>query len=275
MKNQNQQIKVVLAEMFAWFHQFCQENHLRYYILGGTMLGAVRHQGFIPWDDDVDVGMPRADFQRMEQLLRESPNDIYVLETPNSEKPDFFYTFGKLYDTRTTLVENTRVPVKRGVYLDIFPLDGAGDSREEGLKLFAPIKRRMELLLAMTTGIRKGRKFYKNAGIIALRCIPWWVLDPKNLLHDIQRRCARKDFDCCAWISNYSGAYWEKEIMPRAVFGEPTEYIFENMRVYGVRDYEAYLTSLYGDWRQLPPVEKRVSHHDTVSIDLNKSYLEA
>lgn len=275
MENQNQQIKGVLAEMFAWFHGFCQENHLRYYMLGGTMLGAVRHQGFIPWDDDVDVGMPRADFQRMEQLLRENPHDIYVLETPDSEKPDFFYPYGKIYDTRTTLVENTRVPVKRGVYLDVFPLDGAGDSREEGLKLFAPIKRRMELLLAMTTGIRKGRKFYKNAGVIALRCIPRWVLDPKKLLHDIQHRCARKDFDRCAWVSNYAGAYWEKEMMPREVFGEPTEYVFENMRAYGVRDYEAYLTALYGDWRQLPPVEKRVSHHDNVSMDLHKSYLEA
>lgn len=274
MENQNQELKSVLVDMFAWFHEFCATYNLRYYMLGGTMLGAVRHGGFIPWDDDIDVGMPREDYQRMERLMKDHPHEIYVLETPNSEKPDFFYAYGKLYDTRTTLIENTRVPVKRGVYLDIFPLDGAGDSWEEGLALFKPIKRRLELLLAMTTGIRKGRKFYKNAGIVLLRCVPHWIIDPKKLLHDVQRKCAEKSFDQCKWISNYAGAYREREMVPRGVFGEPTEYVFENMHVYGVSDYEAYLTALYGNWRELPPVEKRKSHHDNLCCDLRRSYLE-
>lgn len=271
---ENRELKSVLAEMFAWFHQFCADHQLRYYMLGGTMLGAVRHGGFIPWDDDIDVGMPREDFRRLEALLGENPHDLYALETPDSGGPDFFYPYGKLYDTRTTLVENTRVPIRRGVYLDIFPLDGAGDTREEGLAHFQPIKRRLELLLAMTTGIRQGRKFHKNAAIMLVRCIPRWLVDPKKLLADVQRRCAQKDFDRCRWISNFAGAYWEREMMPREVFGEPTEYVFENMRAYGVADYETYLRTLYGDWRQLPPVEKRKSHHDNVCCDLNRSYLE-
>lgn len=270
----NQELKSVLADMFGWFHQFCEAHQLRYYMLGGTMLGAVRHGGFIPWDDDIDVGMPREDFQRMAQLMREDPHDTYILETPDSEKPDFFYAYGKLYDTRTTLVENTRVPVRRGVYLDIFPLDGAGDSREEGTALFRPIKRRLELLLAMTTGIREGRSGYKNAVIRLARCIPHRILDPKKILRDIQRRCAEKRFDQCSWVVNFAGAWREREMMPRAYFGEPTKYVFENMQVYGVSDYDAYLTSLYGNWRELPPVEKRKSHHDYLCCDLHRSYLE-
>lgn len=271
---ENQEMKSILADMFGWFHEFCAAHQLRYYMLGGTMLGAVRHGGFIPWDDDIDVGMPREDFQRLEQLMRENPHDIYVLETPDTAKPDFFYAYGKLYDTRTTLVENTRVPIKRGVYLDIFPLDGAGDSREEGVALFQPIKRRLELLLAMTTGIRAGRKGYKNAGILLARCIPRWLIDPKKLLLDAQRRCGARSFDSCKWVSNYAGAYWERELMPREVFGEPTLYTFEHMQAYGVSDYETYLTGLYGAWRELPPVEKRKTHHDNVCFDLHKSYLE-
>lgn len=274
MEDQNQELKSELTDMFAWFHDFCVEHQLRYYMLGGTMLGAVRHGGFIPWDDDIDVGMPREDFERLECLMRENPHNVYVLETPDSEKSDFFYSYGKLYDTRTTLVENTRVPVRRGIYLDIFPLDGAGDTWDEGITIFRPIKRRLELLLAMTTGIREGRKFYKNVGIMLLRCIPYWLIDPKKLLRDIQSRCAEKSFDRCKWVSNFAGAYREREMMPRAVFGEPAEYIFENMCVYGVSDYEAYLTSLYGNWRELPPVEKRKSHHDYLFCDLHKSYLE-
>ena len=271
---ENQEMKSVLLEMFVWFHQFCTDHRLRYYMLGGTMLGAVRHGGFIPWDDDIDVGMPREDFQRLEQLMRKHPHDTYVLETPDSGSPDFFYAYGKLYDTRTTLVENTRVPVKRGVYLDIFPLDGAGDTREEAVAYYQPIKRRLALLLAMTTGIRQGRKFYKNAGILLLRSVPRWLIDPKKVLADAQRRSARKSFDRCRWIGNFAGAYWEREMMPREVFGEPTEYDFEHLRAYGVSDYEAYLSALYGNWRELPPVEKRKTHHDNVCCDLHKSYLE-
>lgn len=274
MEVQDQELKTVLAQMFAWFHQFCQTHRLRYYMLGGTMLGAVRHGGFIPWDDDIDIGMPRADFQRLAQLMGDRPHGAYVLETPSTVKPDFFYAYGKLYDTRTTLVENTRVPVKRGVYLDIFPLDGAGDSREEGLARFGPIKKRLDLLLAMTTGIREGRKFYKNAGIMLLRCIPYWLIHPKKLLRDVQRRCAEKDFDQCAWVSNFAGAWRERELMPREFFGEPTEYVFENLKVYGVADPDRYLTALYGAWRELPPVEKRKSHHDFLRCDLHQSYLE-
>lgn len=274
MEHQNQEMKAVLAEMFGWFHDFCAAHGLRYYMLGGTMLGAVRHGGFIPWDDDIDLGMPRADFQRLEQLMQARPHDFYVLETPDSGGPDFFYAYGKLYDTRTTLVENTRVPIRRGVYLDIFPLDGAGDSWADGEAYIRPIQRRLDLLLAMTTGIRKGRKFYKNAGVLLTRCIPRRILDPKKLLADIQRRCAGRDFDRCAWVCNMAGAYRQRELMPRALFGQPRAYVFEHMQVYGVSDYEAYLTALYGNWRELPPVEKRKSHHDNVHCDLHRSYLE-
>lgn len=274
MENQSQELKAVLKEMFAWFHGFCQAHQLRYYMLGGTMLGAVRHGGFIPWDDDVDVGMPREDLRRLRQLMREESQTRYVLETPDDANADFFYPYGKLYDTRTTLTENTRVPVKRGVYLDIFPLDGAGDTKEEAIAFFRPIKRRLALLLTVTTGIRAGRKFYKNAAVVLLRAVPRWIIDPRKLLLDIQRRCGEKPFSRCDWIANFCGAYWEREIMPRAVFGEPKEYAFEDMTAYGVSDPETYLTLLYGDWRALPPEDKRKSHHDNVCCDLHRSYLE-
>ena len=274
MEERDNELQAVLTEMLAWFHQFCKMHQLRYYMLGGTMLGAVRHGGFIPWDDDIDVGMPREDYRRLEQLMKENPSDVYILETPNTENPDYFYSYSKLYDTRTTLIENTRVTVKRGVFLDIFPLDGAGDNRQDSIAYYQPIKRNLTLLLSMTTGIREGRKAYKNLAVRLLRCVPKCLLDPKKLLLHIQQMCGQKSFDQCAWIGNFAGAHREKEIVPREVMGEPTEYTFENIRVYGVKDYEAYLTSLYGNWRELPPVEKQVTHHDFISCDLHKSYLE-
>lgn len=79
--------------MLAWFDSFCRENNLTYYALGGTMLGAARHQGFIPWDDDIDVGMPREDYAKLEKIMNGKQFDNYVLETPNSKNRDFCYSF--------------------------------------------------------------------------------------------------------------------------------------------------------------------------------------
>lgn len=273
MNSIDNRLQKKLLDMFCWFHQFCEENSLRYYMLGGTMLGAVRHQGFIPWDDDIDVGMPREDYRRLEQLLSHSAGK-YVLETPQTENTDFYYPFAKLYDTETTLVENTRYKIKRGIYLDIFPLDGAGNSEAEGLSEFKRIKVYRMTLLTLTTGYRPGRRRIKNFAVATMRVIPKWLLDPQKLLLHLDALCARKDFDSCEWVVNYLGNWQEKEMMPRAFFGEPAKYVFEGFEVWGPADYEGYLSSLYGDWRKLPPVEKQKSHHDFLFMDLENSYLK-
>ena len=91
MREQDAKLKSILLDMFSWFHEFCVQNGLRYYALGGTMLGAARHGGFIPWDDDIDVGMPREDYMRLEALMGSSPQEPYILETPYSKA--FTWTF--------------------------------------------------------------------------------------------------------------------------------------------------------------------------------------
>lgn len=273
-ETQKEQLKYMLLEMLAWFHEFCQTHQLCYYILGGTMLGAVRHQGFIPWDDDIDLGMPRADYLRLRQIMEKQSQGRYILETPDSELPDYFYPGSKLYDTRTTLVEHNRYQIKRGIFLDIFPLDGIGDTREEAWKRFEPIRRKRNLLLTLTTGIRQGRSDLKNLAVLLMRAMPDWVISKKKLLHSLDRTCASWDFDCCQWVGNLVGNWMERELMPRSVLGEPTLYRFEGLWVYGPEQYDAYLTALYGDWRQLPPVEKRVSHHDFLLLDLEQPWQE-
>jgi len=117
----SQELQKYLLEMIRWFHDFCESHNLRYYALGGTMLGAVRHQGFIPWDDDLDVGMPREDYEKLYTLMKYHPGDRYMLETPYSDAPEFNYCFSKLYDTETTLVENLKYKIKRGLYIDFSP----------------------------------------------------------------------------------------------------------------------------------------------------------
>ena len=268
---QSQELKNKLTEMMAWFHQFCIDNNLTYYVLGGTMLGAMRHGGFIPWDDDIDVGMPREDYNKLAALLENKTVGNYLMETPNTTEKDFYYPFSKIYDTKTTLIENTKSQIKRGIYLDIFPLDGIGNSMEESEKNFKKVQRLNNYRLLKVAGFRKGRKFYKNIGVALFRLIP---INAKKILKKLDRECAKFDFYDYEYCGNLVGAWGLKEIVPKDVMGTPKLYKFENIFVYGVEKPDEYLTSLYGDWRQLPPVEKRITHHDFVLCDLNKSYLE-
>lgn len=272
-KHQLSDLQRRLLPMLEWFHSFCAENHLRYYLLGGTMLGAARHQGFIPWDDDIDVGMPRSDYQKFLELTEGRLFGDYVVEGIDSDKPDFLYGYTKVYDTKTTLVENTRAKIRRGIYIDVFPLDGACQRESEIPARFRPIYLRYSLLLARACAINKGRKWYKNAVIYGARAIPGWMLNDKKLMQSIDRMCRQQEYDSCEFIGNFYGNWGVREIMPRYVMGQPKLYSFEGLQVYGACDCDAYLTSLYGDWRKLPPKEKQVTHHDFLLCDLKKSYL--
>ena len=264
-------LKPMLVEMMGWFHNFCVNHNLRYYAAGGTMLGAIRHKGFIPWDDDIDIVMPRTDYEKLEQLMKNQVCKRYLLETPNTDAKDFFYTFSKLYDTETTLIENTKYKIKRGIYLDIFPLDGMGNSEKESRKHFRKIEKANNLLLSKIAGIRKGRSFIKNTVVRVFRVVP---LNEKKLLNKVVRLCAEKDWDKCAYGGNPVGAWRFKEIMRKEIMGTPTLYKFENIEIFGAEMADEYLKHLYGDWRKLPPIEKRVSHHDYILCDLNQSYLK-
>lgn len=259
-----------LFEMFSWLTSFINKNGLRYYVVGGTMLGAVRHEGFIPWDDDIDIGMPRNDYEKLLELLKE-PVDHYVIESPKSDAKDFLYSFAKFYDMNTTMTEHVRRKVVRGVYIDIFPLDGIGETYEQSLKNYKKIDR-MNMFLAMKVcKYRKERKWWKNFAIFLGRLIPSNV---KKLTRKLDATCAKIDFDKSKYVGELMSTYRHKEIMPREIFGKPTLYKFEGITVYGPEKADEYLTKLYRDWRKLPPEDKRRSAHDFIDLDLNKSYKE-
>lgn len=263
-----------LLEMLIFFHEYCEHNDLTYYALGGTLLGAVRHKGFIPWDDDIDVGMPRKDFQKLIDLMSSESNSFYVIEGPQSKDASFLYPYAKLYDSRTTLVENTRNQLVRGIFIDIFPLDGLANDYDLAKKKYKSLQRLRNRLILRNLSNNKKRTWYKRMIIKLVQMIPLSSFNEKNLCLRIDRFCREcNSIDDCKYGGNLLGAWGFKEVMETRILNERELYSFENAYIYGVKDYDEYLTSLYGDWRTLPPIEKRVTHHDYY-LDLNKPYSE-
>lgn len=266
-------VQTKLLEMLGWFHRYCHEHGLRYYIVGGSMLGTVRHGGFIPWDDDIDVVLPRPDYDRLLSTFTEK-TDHYLLESPYTGNADYFYTYAKLYDTDTTLTEKTKRNCRRGIYIDVFPLDGVGRDEGEMEANFAKIDRLNMFLMTRTCAIRKDRSFYKNAAIALSRLVPSFLVKDRELVVKVDKLAASFGYEDSIYVANLMGSYRKKEVMEKRIFGKPTEYKFENIVVDGVEHYDEFLTHIYGDWRKLPPEEKRKTAHEYVEIDLRKSWME-
>lgn len=265
-------LQLNLLEIFKWFDSFCRKNQLRYYAIGGTLLGAMRHQGFIPWDDDLDVGMPRKDYETFMQLMKEQKGR-YQYETIFSPNEDFSFTIGKLYDTETTLIEQRRRTIKRGLFIDVFPIDGLSNTMDEAIQTYKPIKWRFALHEAMIASTRPGRAFWKNAFIQLVHLIPSFLMNTRKLRLKIDSLCSEHDFDSFKYGGNLYGTKFDGEIVPLDWFGTPQEARFEDMNIYIPEDSESYLKHIYGNWQKLPPIEKQVTTHDFLSCDLNKSYL--
>lgn len=261
-----------LLEMLTWLDSFIRKHELTYFGVGGTLIGAARHQGFIPWDDDIDIAMPRNDYNKLCELLKQ-PIEHYVIETPDSENKDFLYTFAKFYDINTSMTELLRTKVHRGVYIDIFPLDGLGDNLEEALKNYRVLDLKNMFLMTRTCAYRKDRKWYKNAAIFCSRIIPKCFINEKKMVIDIDKLNQKYSYDNCDYIGITMSTYREKAIYKKSLFGEPTELPFENIKILVPVNYDEYLTATYGDWKTLPPVEKRKSAHDFIELDFDKPYM--
>lgn len=263
-----------LLDMFAWFHNLCVENNLTYYAIGGTALGAVRHKGFIPWDDDIDVGMPREDYEKL-LCLSESinKNNKFLFEFPNKINKEYQYPYTKLYDSTTTLIERKKIKVKRGIFIDIFPIDGIGNTEQEALLNFKKIDSKYNLYSARTCALRKGRAWYKNLSITLFRLIPELIWDSYKIIEQIDYMSKKNKYEESEYVANICGAWHEKEIMKKEWLGKPALHKFEDIEMFCPEKYDLYLTKLYGNYMQLPPVEKRISHHDYELIDLNNPYI--
>lgn len=254
----------ILLIMLKDFHQFCQKYSIQYYIIGGTFLGAVRHKGFIPWDDDIDVGIPREDYNKLFNNKSKLP-DYLRLMTTGYKKNTTSYAYAKLCNRETTLIENLNERRIEGIYIDIFPLDGAGNSMLES-KLVFMVSRFLTRLLSINGSDNNFKGWRRLVTILVQK------IDNEKLQKKITNQLSKKSFHDNKYVGNLLGAYKYREVILRTIFGSPSPYIFEEIEVYGPEISDQFLKHIYGNYMELPPKEERQSHHEYELINLEKGF---
>ena len=242
-----------IAKQFA---TICNNNRIPYYMLGGTMLGAVRHKGFIPWDDDMDFGVPRSYFNQLIQLLdKDLPAPYRCLTYKNH--PGVYSAIIKLDDSRTVVIDpNVREPIDRqiGLSIDIFPLDYCNINDVKIKRIF-----RLWLIYQYIYVGNSGGSRWKNMikDVLSTIC-PISRETMLNKMHSLIKYLEEGPY-----LANIFGAWKYKEFIPKEWYGDKNEYAFEDTFFYGLKEYDKYLCQMYGDY-MTPPVGDRHIHLENV-----------
>lgn len=266
-------------EILRYFDGFCRRHKLRYFLCGGCCIGTIRHQGFIPWDDDIDLFMPRPDYERLRRIWAEKVDrdkdgrPRYVL--CRSDKEHFLRSMlTAITDEQTTFIKERQADLDmcHGVRVEILPLDGCPKGR---------LKRKLQILWALTYQVFNLQEAPTSKG----KVLEWigramLALFPTQRLRYCmwrlaERRMMRYPFDESRYITELCSRYqymvneYPKEIFARPVFKE-----FEGEKFPIPAGYDRYLTMAFGDYRKLPPENERVAKHGAVVVDLENGYEE-
>ena len=259
------------------FIRVCKENNLRYYLVGGTCLGAVRHKGFIPWDDDIDVAMPREDYDKFITLQKEF-KDPYFIQTYKTDK-NYIYNYAKVRDSSTTYVENffACTQMNHGVWIDVFPLDGMSYEVKPAITFAKQVKSTWHQAFLMYLPSLKRKLRFKTLwkdiplNIVAYLFFFLNVGHYRNKLVD--KKVTKIKYNDAVLVGNFFGTNAKKEAMPKEIFEEGSIGTFEGVEVVLPKDADKYLTLLFNNYMKLPPIEQQVGHHHDKGLSLDESYI--
>lgn len=251
--------------MLKEIDSFCKTHNLTYFMAFGTLIGAVRHKGFIPWDDDIDIMMPRKDYESFERLF--PSGEKYRFLTMNNTH-NYPYAFGKVIDARTIKKEPLRARYQViGLDIDVFPIDNYPEDLEEAKewcrlissrqvalnKTFLPFSKSKKLLYSLTKNAKIAtRHLLDDLGICSVKQLV-------SQIDTLSQKYNRKDSKYCgiAAISTYG----VRKRNRKEIYSSSVDLSFEGFLFSAPIGYHEYLTDVYGDYMQLPPVDKRITHH--------------
>ena len=244
------EIQLMQLNILKFIDTLCKENGLKYYLYAGTLLGAIRHKGFIPWDDDLDICMPRPDFDKLINIMEKRDKERFSLKCIELSKKEYNYCFAKIIDNNTVAVEKGKFQGDDlGVYVDIFPLDGVGDNYEKAKKIVDFNKKFVKQILSIEGGREmnfKGKILYR-LGRKRLN---------KIMLHNLRKNNFYKSKYVTDIASITNTVIYDRENFE----GKRTE-VFEGQEFNVPYNSEAILETMYGNYMELPPEEERKPIH--------------
>lgn len=252
-----------ILTILATIDQVCKTHNLTYFIWAGTQLGAVRHKGFIPWDDDIDIAMPRNHYEQLIAHCKEWLPQPYEFVCAENDS-NYPLPFGKIQDASTTLIERLHLKYLGGVYIDVFPIDGVPDgwARKWQFAKYQFYKRVLYLL---------HRDPYKHghgpSSWVPLLCRN--VFSMTKVQQKIRKILTQYNYDNCNKVADYDDGI--NLVFDKAVLEPTAQYVFENTKVMGVAQANAYLSKKYGNYMKLPEKEKQKQHNFNI-LDLEHSY---
>ncbi len=268
--SQKAALREAQVELLVEFDRACKVHDLEYFAMYGTALGAVRHGGFIPWDDDLDLGMLRRDYDRLTQIVDSEVGDGYMFQTVDTD-PHYGCLFGKLRKEGTRCVDKISFgsPQHGGIFIDVFPLDaratGRWTSREQRIMRYVGFR-----LLYLKAGYHLPMR---NESLLAR----WAQLAVRAVVHVLPRRAiialtmrharlGRTDSPN-QYVSLFGAYFYDRDTITADWIHPLRELPFEDRTIPVFADVEAYLTQIYGDYSQPPPIEQRIGHHEIVELE--------
>ena len=265
----NKELKIlhgVEVEILKEVDAFCKKNQITYFLYGGTLLGSIRHKGFIPWDDDIDIGMPRNDYEKFLQLFpHEKTNKYYVqaLETDIN----YWNGFAKVRKSNTLLLEERikDLKINKEISIDIFPFDSVKGNSYDDIKIRSNLIRILKDTINYKRGTRKFKECHYKYIVFFMR-----VFSVK-FLYKLEYKLMTKDrYKETSHLVSFTSEFPTRiEYYPTAAVLPVQKGNFENLKFNIVNDYDTFLTINYGNYMELPPKEKRVCHK-ILKIDTEK-----
>lgn len=268
-------LQLIELDLLKYFSDICEKHNLRYIMCGGTMLGAIRHKGFIPWDDDLDVAMPRPDYDKFAEVVLDELGDRYQFLSYKTDE-SYHRNFNRIVDTKV-IVHNcsNSKELLECAWLDIFPLDGMPESRIRQRIHFWRLTFSRFLFHAscfeeMVNLNRPGRPWYQKVAIRFLSITHFGSkMNTRKLMESIENGLKNYDYDKGKWIVSFFGSYMTKEIFEKRLIGNGTKYQFENLMLFGPDLYDEFLSHFYGDYMTVPPDAQKDKHNITEIEYLN------